>query len=226
MVTIDDIIARWNSGEGKPYKGSLICWGDYEGDGKIPPKNIGCMCAQGQVLHLLCGLTPAELRDCGQADADRKVAESLNISVAHSILLRDINDRMDGAPSIVLTHPEKVIGDRAKTVLAFWKHLDGLPRQEWAARATAWPPVLSLGWEAARAAAWDAAGFAARDAALGSGWDAAAWASAWGAARAAGGAAGGATREIQGAAVMREAGKPFYFLPLFGFASPDDIPLK
>ena len=55
-------------------------------------------------------------------------------------------------------------------------------------------------------AAWGAAGSAA-------------WRAAWGARS----AAWGGTNEIQGAALMRARGQPFYFLPLFGFATPEDI---
>ena len=58
-------------------------------------------------------------------------------------------------------------------------------------------------WTAARDAAWAAAGAAARDAAE----EAAAW----------------ATNEIQGASILRTANKPFYFLPMFGLATPEDI---
>lgn len=42
--------------------------------------------------------------------------------------------------------------------------------------------------------------------------------------RAAAGAAAGAMNEIQGQDVIREKGQSFYFLPLFGFATPEDIP--
>jgi hypothetical protein len=69
---------------------------------------------------------------------------------------------------------------------------------------------LMTGDEAARYAAWDAA-------------RAAAMAAAGDAARAAARAAGGATNEIQGARIMRDRGQPFFFLPLFGFATPEDI---
>ena len=41
--TIEQLIARWDSADGKPYKGSLIDWSAYQED----PTNIGCMCAQG-----------------------------------------------------------------------------------------------------------------------------------------------------------------------------------
>lgn len=113
---IAEIISRWDSGEGKPYKGSLIDFEAYQAD----PTNIGCMCAQGQVLHLLAGWSPEKLRDAGQELADRETAKRLSISVAHAILLRNINDSVDGAPSIVLTNPEKILGDQAHIVLAFW----------------------------------------------------------------------------------------------------------
>ena len=58
---------------------------------------------------------------------------------------------------------------------------------------------------------WDAAGDAAGAAA-----GAAAWDAAWDAAR----AAAGAANEIQGAAIMREKGLPFFFLPMFGIDDP------
>ena len=182
---IAEILARWDAGEGKPYKGRLIDFDAFEAD----PTNIGCMCAQGQVLHLTGGWSPEKLRDTEQVEADNEVARLLNISIAHAVLLRNINDSVDGAPSIVLTNPEKVLGDQAQTVLAFWLHLDSMTGEQWAAAGAA-----------ARAAARDAA------------WDAA-WA-----------AAGYACGEIQGARILREQGKPFYFLPLFGFADPEAIP--
>ena len=55
-----------------------------------------------------------------------------------------------------------------------------------------------------------AAGDAARDAA---------GVAAWVAAR----VAAGATNEIQGSAIMRERSRPFLFLPMFGFSSPERI---
>jgi hypothetical protein len=178
MSNVAELIARWDSNEGKPYKGSLIDWGAFEAD----PTSIGCMCAQGQVLHVVAGWSPEKLRDTEQAEADRETAKLLNISIAHVILLRSINDKADGAPSIVLTNPEKVLGDQAKTVLAFWLHMDRMTADDWAAaRDAAW------------AAAWAAAGDAAGDAA---------WAAAWAAARA---AAGAAARAAAGAAARAAA---------------------
>jgi hypothetical protein len=153
----------------------------------------------------------------------------LNISTAHAVLLRSVNDKIDGAPSIVLTHPEKVLGDQAHIVLAFWRHLDRMTGEQWAAaRAGTWDAT----WDAARDAA--GAGAAARDAA----WDAAfhasrkaAWDASWivactvaqAVAQTAARAAAGACSEIQGARIMREKGQAFTFLPMFGFADPEAV---
>ena len=214
MTDIVELIARWDSGDGKPYKGRLIDREAYAAD----PTNIGCMCAQGQVLHLIGGWSPERLWSVEQSEADKETAALLNKSIAHAILLRSINDKVDGAPSIVLTHPEKVLGDQAQTVLAFWRHLDRMTGEDWLKAAAAWAATRA----AARAAAWDAAGDATGDAAR---------AAARGAAvDAAGDAAGVAARaaawacsEIQGAALMRERGQPFFFLPMFGFADPEAV---
>jgi hypothetical protein len=153
MTTVTDIIARWDSGDGKPYKGSLIDWSAYEAD----TDSIGCKSAQGQVLHLIGGWSPTKLRDTDQEKADKATAKLLNISIAHSILLRSINDSVDGAPSIVLTHPEKVLGDQAKVVLAFWLHLDGMKAEDWKKVNAAWAAARAAARDAARDAAWAAA---------------------------------------------------------------------
>ena len=193
MTTIKDIISRWDSGDGKPYKGSLIDWSAYEAS----PDSLGCMCAQGQVLHLLGGWKPERLRDVRQIEADAEVASLLGISTGHSILLRSINDSIDGAPSIVLTHPEKVLGDQAPTIVAMWRHMDRMTGEQWAAAGAAARDAV---WVAARAAARAAA----RDAAEA--------------------AASYAVAEIMGAKVLRERGHTFFFLPMFGFAEPEAIP--
>ena len=49
-ITLEDLLARWATDEGKPYKGSLIDYSAYQDN----PDNIGCMCAQGQALHFCC----------------------------------------------------------------------------------------------------------------------------------------------------------------------------
>ena len=172
MTKLSELINRWNNNDGKPFKGSLIDWDAYNGNNH----DIGCMCAQGQVLHLVGGWSPERLRDANQHNADTEAAKLLLISRAHAALLRTVNDNADGAPAIVLENPSAVIGDQWSKLLDFWWHLDGMTANQ-----------------------WDDAGAAA---------GAAAWAS----------------NEIQGAKILSNNGLPFFFLPAFGFASPDCIP--
>jgi hypothetical protein len=234
IVPISAIVARWNDPAARPlFKGQLI-------------DETGCMCAQGDILHTFCGWTPQRLRGAEQVEADRATAKALNISVAHAVLLRHVNDSADGAPSIVLTNPERILGDQAPRILKFWRHLDVMTEKDWAAawaaaRAAA-GAAWDAAWDAAWAAAWAAAGAAAgaawdagaaagaawdAGAAAGAAWDAgaAAW-DAWAAARAAAWDAGAAARaaawatnEIQGASKLQA----FFFLPAFGFATPADL---
>jgi hypothetical protein len=240
-TTVEELLDYWPGNI--PFKGKLV-----SDDGS-------CMCAQGQALHFLGNLTVNELRNIDQATADRQVAKLFDISIAHSVLLRQVNDRQKGAPSNVIRNPEQVLGDQAQIILAFWRHLDCMtPAAKAAAGAAAWAAAKAAAVEAARAAAWAAAraaaveaakaaaGASARAAALAAAVEAArasaraaaraaaveaAWASAGASARAAAGeaawAAVGASNEIQGAAVMRANGLPFFFLPLFGFSNPEAV---
>lgn len=207
-MKIEELIARWNTDEGKPYKGSLIDMSRYE-DG-----NLSCMCAQGQVLHVVGGWDAQMLKDIEQVNADKETAALLNISRAHAVLLRQINDSVDGAPAVVLTNPAKVLGDQWSKLLDFWWHIDVLGPEGWqkvaAAADAAWIAAADAARDAARAAAGDAPRAAAADAT-------------WIAARDAAWAAAG---EIQGANVLKGQGKGFFFLPMFGFATPDDIPAR
>jgi hypothetical protein len=196
--TIEQILARWDSGDGKPCKGSLIDWEAYEAD----PDNMGCMCAQGQVLALAGGWDYAQLRDTEQSEADIATAKLLNISRAHAVLLRQINDKADGAPSIVLTNPGKVMGDQWSKLLDFWWLFHNYSAADWRKVLAAWVAAWDAAGAAARAAAWAAAGDAA--------W-AAAWAAAW---------------EIQGFDLLIEPGIKLFFLPMFGFAALADIPAR
>ena len=121
-VTIDSMVRRWKSAKRPLFKGALI-------------DDDGCKCAQGDTLAC-CGYTDEQLRAMDQADADRETARRLGISVAHSILLRQVNDKADGCPQDVLEHPAKVLGPHANLVLAFWRHLDRMTGKQWdAARA-------------------------------------------------------------------------------------------
>jgi hypothetical protein len=186
-ATIDELLDYWQGNI--PFKKKLV-----NDDGSL-------MCAQIQALHFLGGLTVDELRNIDQRDVDLRVAKLFGISLAHSILLRNINDTQDGAPTCVIRNPEQVLGDQAQTVLAFWRHLDRMtPADKEAVREAARAVSLSrkAAGEAARALAGAAAGAAAREAA-------------------------GATNEIQGAAVIRANNQPFAFLPLFGFSDPESV---
>jgi hypothetical protein len=89
------------------------------------------MCAHGQALHIVGGYSEEDLRNTAQGKADREVARLLDISVAHSVLLRLINDGEPGAPSDVLTSPEKYLGPNYETVLNFWRVMDGLTGNQW-----------------------------------------------------------------------------------------------
>ena len=206
-ITPEFMVQRWTDPKSRPlFKGSLI-------------DETGCKCAQGDVLAC-SGWTDEQLRAMTQDSADSEVAKILGISRAHAVLLRQVNDAKDGCPQEVLSNPEKVLGDQADKVLSFWLRLDGLTSEQWdaagaAARDAAWDAAWDAARAAAGAAARDAAWYAARDAA----WDAArdaAWSAAGDAAR----AAAGAANEIQGAAIMREKGLPFFFLPMFGIDDP------
>ena len=209
--TVDELLDYWPGNI--PFKGRLI-------------SDDGCMCAQGQALHFLAGLSADDLRKIEQIDADKRTAELFGISRAHAILLRQVNDGQPGAPSVVIRAPAKVLGDQAHIVLAFWRHLDRMDSAQWAdvdaagdaawdaARVAAGFAGFAAGvaaWDAARVAAVDAAGAAAGDAA----WD--------DDVRAAAVDAAGATNEIQGASVMRAKGRPFFFLQRFGFADPEAV---
>jgi hypothetical protein len=168
-TTVEELLDYWPGNI--PFKGSLV-----SDDGS-------CMCAQGQALHFLDKYNSSDLRNIKQETADKRVAELFGISRAHSVLLRIVNDRQDGAPSSVIRNPEQVLGDQAHVVLAFWRHLDRMTAAAWdAARDAAWAAARAAAWDAARAAAWDAAWDAARDAAMAAAM-AAAWDAAWDAAR-------------------------------------------
>jgi hypothetical protein len=218
-ASIAELIARWDANEGKPYKGSLIDWDSYDGEGEPP---LSCMCAQGQVLHVYGGWEPRKLRDTEQSQADLETAKLLNISRAHAILLRNVNDKTDGAPSVVLTDPGKVLGDQWSKLLDFWWAFDQFTGADWqkvvaagvaardaagvAARDAARDAAWDAAWAAAGVAAWDAAGVAARDAARA--------------------AAGVAAWEIMGFDLLGQRGRDVFFLPMFGWASPADIPAR
>ena len=206
-ATIDELLDYWPGNI--PFKKKLV-----SDDGS-------CMCAQGQALHFLGGLTVDELRGINQKDADLQVAKLFGISLAHSILLRNINDNREGAPSCVIRNPEQVLGYQAQTVLAFLRHLDRMTPAAWEAVREA-AEAVSLSWAAAGSAAYQVVGAAAWEAA-GAAVRAAVGATVGAAAGAAVRAADGATHEIHGASFIRPNNHPFAFLPLFGFSNPKSV---
>jgi len=113
-------------------------------------------------------------------------------------------------------------GPETATVEAFLQHLRAITPEQWRKANAARDAAGDAAWAAAGYASWAAAGDAARAAARDAAWDAArdaagvaAGVAAW--------AAGWAASEIQGAALMRERGQPFFFLPMFGFADPEAV---
>jgi hypothetical protein len=223
-TTVEELLDYWPGSI--PFKGSLVS------------EDGSCMCAQGQALHFLDGMSADDLSKLGQGEADRRVAVLLGISRSHSVLLRIVNDAEDGAPTVVVRNPERVIGDQAHILLAFWRHLDRMSPGDWitlssarasaraSAGASAWESAAESALESARASAGASAGVSARASAGASAGASArasardsAWDSAWDAAN----VAAWATSEIQGAAVIRAKGLPFFFLPLFGFSDPEAV---
>lgn len=232
MITPNEMFALWDSNDSKCYKGGLIDWGAYQAN----PDDIGCMSAQGQVLTLIGEWPPKRLYEArnDQYLINRAVAEVLNISLAHSILLRNINNTIKGAPSIVLTDPSQLLGDQWSKLLDFWWAFDEFEVDDWQRVDAAWKAArdnwqrADAAWNVAKddwqrvGAAWDAAKDAARDAAWGVVWDSTGhvpWS-------VAGAAAGAAVGEIQGYEVLASGERDVFFLPMFGWASPADIPAR
>jgi hypothetical protein len=212
---IAKLVARWDAPNGRPLSGKLIDMARVPTDGSEPPSD--CMCAQSWGLHH-AGMTFAEIAEIDQFEADRRFAEEYGISVAHSILVRQINDSRPDTPSVVLTNPSAILGPNSDIVLAFWRHIDAMTGKQWADAADAADAAADAAWAAAADAAWAVADAAWADAAWAAAADAAAADAAW--------AARYATLEIIGASVMRDCGRPFVFLPVFGFDTPEDIPLR
>jgi hypothetical protein len=199
-MKIEELIVRWAAGE-IPAKRELV-------------DEYGCMCAQGQVLHYCGGWSKDRLAEVNQREADRAVAKLLGISITHAVLLRQVNDREGGKPAEALTAPEKILGSQAATLLAFWRHLDTLTPQQLQSVIPAWNFDAA---SAALAAAEAAAGTEAWNVARASVWTSDFFGIS---------AITNATAEILGAEVLRQQGRKFHFLPLFGFESPEAVLAK
>lgn len=155
-------------------------------------------------------------------------AELLGISRGHAILFYRFADDGNIGNSIVLTHPEQVIGENAKWILAFFKYLDAATTGDWQRYAFAAANVdRDSGAEAGdivnKAAktsdlySWgdvsDAGALVAHMATDGRAVEAYAtlgsvcWSSHC------------AASEIQGGKILAAQGTPLFFLPLFGLES-------
>jgi hypothetical protein len=172
----ETLLAFWEDPRNIPFKNSLIS-NEPSKEGGEPTT---CMCAQGQALYMIGGYSEEQLRNTKQEMADKEVARLLGISVAHSVLLRQINDGQPGAPSDVLTNPEKYLGKNYETVLNFWWTMDSLTETQWKEAARRYDALdlaaRSAAMSAARDAAMSAAWYAARDAARYAAWSAARYA--------------------------------------------------
>lgn len=216
-MNLTALLARWATDKGKPFKGDLIDWETYLAD----PSDLGCMSAQGQLLFE-AGWKPTQLKRMDQAGGDLAVAKLLNISRAHAILLRHVNWQIDGDPSVVLTDPGKVMGDQWSKVLDFWWALHSLTPEDWDAVSNSVnisiERNIQLRENATNAAinAADAVVGERKRSFVGDITRHASRTAEWYAAR--------ATYEIQGADILRRDGNRFFYLPTFGFSSPDDIP--
>ena len=229
-VTIATMVARWSSSERPLFKGKLI-------------DEDGCKCAQGDVLSC-AGYTDKQLRryadgkDGGQASADAETARVLGISRIHAVLLRQVNDAVGGAPQLVLTNPEQILGDKASLLLAFWKYLDGFEAEvalnyhvralalaALAATAAAGNAELIVSAAAQSAAGLDAhsnAGFIVSVAAQ-SAAGLAAHSNAGLAANVDCVFAAGASFEIQGMDKLESDGRQPYYLAIYGFDTWDKV---
>lgn len=211
-ISIETVVARWRDPATRPafIEGALVEFGP---NGIQSSVEECAFCAQGDILARDGGWSLRRLADASTHEADREVARLLGISVAHAVLLRVINDSQEGCPEDVLAAPEKVLGDQAQRVLAFWRRLDALTRAEWQAIADN-AGDLEFNEGALDDAAAEAAGNAA-NAHVCTATDPVEPSSIC--------AATNAVREILAARLLRERGIPFTFLPLFGIADPDEL---
>lgn len=182
------MMARWTSADRpKLFKRKLIGFAD----------GVVCRCAQGDALHC-AGYSDKELFSLGVESGDMLTAKALGISVAHAILLRNQNDSLSGCPQDVLSHPERILGPHARSILAFWLRLDQMDvSTRWlASRVTDGPTERT--WHAAVLAV-GIAGAGAAEAANDTTW---------------------ATLEIQGHEHLTE---PLAYLPPFGIHAISDL---
>jgi hypothetical protein len=115
------IVSYWKNSRVIPFKRKLISKDD---NGNV------CMCAQGQVLHIVGGYTEKQLFEMETNISDKETARILGISLSHSVFLRMINDTCEGSPQDVLSNPAKYLGPNWEDVLNFWIYIVTLSDEE------------------------------------------------------------------------------------------------
>jgi hypothetical protein len=233
MTDIQDIIKGWQTGELQPCKDILLDCDAYNNGASL----LSCLCAQGQILHLIGGFKPEDFDYIEQEEVDEKVATILNISRAHSVLLRQINDNRGDPCFVVLTNPAEVLGNQWSKLLDFWWMLDNYSKDDWVrvkkAHNEAWTATteedlieiqiaiktavrIAAGWDAEEAA-WDATASAV--------YDMLPYARHEREMRKMVKRAGAlASAEIQSYAQLTQENQKPFFLPMFGINTLDDIP--
>lgn len=203
-MDIKELIKLWNTDEGKPFKGGLINMHSWE-----QTQSLGCMCAQGQILNQISEFSPVELYAMFQNEADRIVADELNISRIHSVLLRVINDQEEGAPATVLTNPEKVLGSQYEKILYFWNFIETNNMKQYHLIYS----TTDYNYSVVAAGRKHPAYIATLD--MTSNSDTMVQIRSM---------ICGAVNEIVAVETYQKEGREFFFLPQFGFDTPEDIP--
>jgi hypothetical protein len=120
---VEMVLDRWTNERPKFAKGALIRM-NYATEKMA---DSYCCCAQGDAM-IACGVPALELYHMHQVEADRKVADLLGISMFHSIMLREVNDSMDGCPENVLRFSDdglgQVLGPNWRAAIALGEWID------------------------------------------------------------------------------------------------------
>jgi hypothetical protein len=123
ISSLQGLVNSWLDGTNIPYKGSL-----YNRDLPEARDNpLACMCAQGQALWLFDDRDTTSLSHMNQGSADREFASLCNISRAHSILVRYVNDfpaYSNKDLAYTLMNPGRILGPNWSKLLDFWWYLE------------------------------------------------------------------------------------------------------
>jgi hypothetical protein len=124
VSSLQGLVNSWLDGTNIPYKGGRLYNPDLP-EAKDNP--LSCMCAQAQALWLFDDRDTTFLSHMNQGSADREFASLFNISRAHSILVRYVNDSptYDNKDlAYTLTNPGHMLGPNWSKLLDFWWFLE------------------------------------------------------------------------------------------------------